>query len=355
MDEITPTWLTAALKAGGHDVNVASLGVVPIGVGVGIMSMVFRLTPTYDEGAGPASLVVKIAPPYEIIRMIAAGYGMYKREVEIYRELSPELELAPRFYYGTVDEETYDFVVIIDDLGHLRSTDQVQGCSIDDARHIVTALAKHHAQWWNSERLAALPYIQSAGAAPWPQFNDQSFKQSWPAIVERFGELVPERIAAICEHWSDFGPVMMEDTVNHPVTLCHGDMRLDNIFFNEGGDSPITVVDWQITNIGPGINDVAYFMSQSLTVDDRRAAEHELLGLYQANLVALGVDYPFEDLWNDYRRCLVFCLTYPITAGAGELANEHAFELCRTILRRCVAAIIDTNADEVGPIRTPSH
>jgi hypothetical protein len=94
---------------------------------------------------------------------------------------------------------------------------------------------------------------------------------------------------------------------------------------------------------------VAYFMSQSLTVDDRRAAEHELLGLYHANLVASGADYPFEDLWNDYRRCLVSCLTYPVTAGAGELANEHAFELWPAILGRCVAAIIDTNADEVGP------
>ena len=57
IDEITPTWLTAALKAGGHNVHVASLDVAPIGVGVGIMSLVFRLTPTYDEGAGPASLV----------------------------------------------------------------------------------------------------------------------------------------------------------------------------------------------------------------------------------------------------------------------------------------------------------
>jgi aminoglycoside phosphotransferase family enzyme len=133
--------------------------------------------------------------------------------------------------------------VIIDDLGHLRSTDQVVGCSVDDARHIVTALTKHHAQWWNSERLATLPYIQSAGAPPRPQFNDRSFKQSWPVIVERFGDLVPERIAKICEHWSDLGPVMMEYSVNHPVTLCHGDLRLDNIFFNEGGDSPITVVD----------------------------------------------------------------------------------------------------------------
>ena len=126
-------------------------------------------------------------------------------------------------------------------------------------------------------------------------------------------------------------------------------MRLDNIFFNEGGDSPITVVGWQVANIGPGINDVAYFMSQSLTVDDRRAVEHELLGLYHANLVASDVDYLFEDMWNDYCRCLVLCLTYPVMAGAGEHAKEHAFELWRTILRRCVAAIIDTNADGVGP------
>lgn len=353
MEEMTPTWLSGALQSGGIDVDVATLDATPIGVGVGIMSMVFRLRLTYERGEGPPSLVVKIAPPYEIIRMIAAGYGMYKREVQIYRELGVELGLAPRFYFGAFDEANHDFVIIIGDLGHLRSTDQIEGCSVDDARTIVTSLAEHHAKWWNSERLYELPYLQPAGAPPWPQFNDQSFQQSWPVIVERFGELVPQRIASICDHWSDFGPVMMEDTINHPVTFCHGDMRLDNIFFGADPVQPITIVDWQIANIGPGINDVAYFMSQSLTTEVRRASEHELLGRYHDHLTSSGIDYPFEDLWDDYRRCLVFCLTYPIIAGAGELVNEHAFELCRTILRRCVAAIIETDADEIGPIRIP--
>ncbi len=51
------------------------------------MSLVFRLRPTYEGAAGPATLVMKIAPPYEMIRAIAAGYGMYRREVEIYRQL----------------------------------------------------------------------------------------------------------------------------------------------------------------------------------------------------------------------------------------------------------------------------
>jgi hypothetical protein len=43
---LTAEWLTSALRAGGHDHTVSALEATPIGVGVGIMSLVFRLTPT---------------------------------------------------------------------------------------------------------------------------------------------------------------------------------------------------------------------------------------------------------------------------------------------------------------------
>jgi hypothetical protein len=74
---LTPDWLTRALVSGGLDVRVTDLDVTPIGVGFGVMSLVFRLTPTYEGPTGPMTLVAKIAPPYEQVRQIAAGYGFY--------------------------------------------------------------------------------------------------------------------------------------------------------------------------------------------------------------------------------------------------------------------------------------
>jgi len=347
--EISATWLTSALKAGGADLTVTDLMVEPIGVGVGIMSLVYRLTPTYEGTIGPKSFVVKIAPPWEQIRSIAAGYGFYNREVEIYRNLAPRLGLRPpTCYYGEFISDTDEFVVVIDDLGHLRSLDQLDGCPVDDARLIIESLARHHATWWGDPTLFELSYIQTAATPPWPQFNDQGFKQSWPVILERGGDLVPERVRAVGERWSDVGPVIMRKMANHKLTLIHGDVRLDNVFFHDDGGDPVSIIDWQIANIGIGTFDLAYFISQSMTVEDRREHLEDLLALYHATLVANGVsDYTIAEMWHDFRMCVLFCLTYPVLGGAGELANARALQLVRSMLERTVQTIIDTDADEL--------
>jgi len=348
-EALTAAWLTDALRAGGEDLTVADLDVEAIGVGVGIMSLVFRLTPTYEGTKGPATLVVKIAPPWEQIRSIAAGYGFYRREVEIYRNLTSRLGLRPpKCYYGEFNPETQEFVVVIDDLGHLRSVDQLDGCSVADARLIITSLAAHHAKWWGDSSLFDLPYIQTAATPPWPEFNDQGFKQSWPVILERAGDLVPERIVTVGERWSDVGPAIMRKMANHQLTLIHGDVRLDNVFFHTDGGDPVTIIDWQIANIGIGTFDLAYFLSQSLAVEERREHLDDLINLYHATLVEHGVsDYSMDELWADFRMCALFCLTYPVLAGAGELANDRALHLVRTMLERSVRMIIDLDADEL--------
>jgi hypothetical protein len=147
-DAITSHWLSSVF---GRDepVAISSVAVEPIGLGIGIMSLLFRLTPTYESGHGPRSLVAKIAPPYEMVRMIAAGYRFYETEVAIYRNLSPELGLRPpELYYAAHDSASDDFVILMQDLGHLRTDDQVEGCPIEDARAVVHQLALHHAHWW---------------------------------------------------------------------------------------------------------------------------------------------------------------------------------------------------------------
>jgi hypothetical protein len=347
---LTPDWLTRALVSGGLDVRVTDLDVTPIGVGFGVMSLVFRLTPTYEGPTGPLTLVAKIAPPYEQVRQIAAGYGFYRREVEIYRQLRPRLGMRPpEYFFGAYRAEDDSFVVVIEDLGGLRSHDQLIGCPIEDASLVVEAMAIHHARWWGDTTLLGLGYVQSAAESPWPEFNDQAMRQSWPIVLERFGSLIPERIRALGERWSEIGPVIMRDTVNHPFTLCHGDVRLDNVFFHETGD-PVSVIDWQIANVGQGAGDLAYFMSQSLAVDVRHRYQQELLDLYHRTLFAHGItDYGRDELWTDYRRAVLFDFTYPATAGAVELVHDRAWALAKSMLERSIAAIIDTDANDITP------
>jgi ecdysteroid kinase len=347
--DITPEWLSSVLSGDGS-LSISEVTMEPIGVGIGIMSLLFRLVPTYVSGSGPSSLVAKIAPPYEMVRMVAAGYRFYSTEVSIYRNLYPELGLRPpQLYYGAHNAETDDFVILMEDLGHLRTADQLEGCTIADARALVYQLALHHAHWWEDERLGD-SFITRFSRTPYPEYNGVAAAQAWPITEERFGHLIPARIRALATRWSEIGPVLMQDIENHPLTLCHGDVRLDNIFFHDDEASTVSVVDWQIASAGNGPLDLGYFMSQSLSVADRRSHEAELTQLYYDTLIANGVTaYSFDDFWLGYRKAILFCLCYPLTAGAMELVNDRALALGRSMLERSMTAILDLDADEVAP------
>jgi hypothetical protein len=352
VEAITADWLTGALRVGDPSSTavVDDFDLEPIGLGVGVMSVLFRITPRYAEGDGPATLIVKLAPPYDQVRAVAAGYRFYEREVAVYNNLCDDLVLRPpRCWYAAHDLETGDFALVLEDLCDHRVADQLEGCTPEDAELVVLQTARQHAKWWGDPRLTSLPFMQSPAEPPYPQFQEENIKQCWPVFLERFGDRVSDRIRVLGDNWADIGPNIMRDTDNHPTTLNHGDLRLDNIFFDDAS-STITLVDWQIAFRANGLSDLAYFMSQSLTVDDRRAHEDRLVHLYHETLMSGGVkDYGFDELWTDYRTATLFCLAYPLSAGALELVNDRAVDLVNAMFDRSVAAIEDLDADELVP------
>ena len=58
---------------------------------------------------------------------------------------------------------------------------------------------------------------------------------------------------------------------------------------------------------------------------------------------------PFAELWDDYRRNILFGLCYPMGVCAVELANDRAAALATAMLERSIAAIIDLDADQLAP------
>ncbi len=81
LDDLTPEWLSDAL--GRH---VTAVRGEPIGVGVGLVGTLFRLTLTGD--ADPATMIAKLAAPTDEGRFVATILNMYGREVGFYTQLS---------------------------------------------------------------------------------------------------------------------------------------------------------------------------------------------------------------------------------------------------------------------------
>jgi thiamine kinase-like enzyme len=230
--------------------------------------------------------------------------------------------------------------------------DQITGCHVTDAEVAVDAMAALHAHSWSGSRFADMPWLPSYADPPFPQVIAGMYKQSWPRALELAGERMPANIRNFGERYEELVPWFLEQLSQEPLTFCHGDFRLDNLFFGpRDGKPPVTIVDWQICFRGRAGYDFGYFVSQSLTPEDRRECEGALMDRYLKALAALGVEYPRDELVKDYKRTTAWCFIYPIVSiGQVEFANERQMELImHAFLDRAMAAIEDTGALDILP------
>ncbi len=351
IEDVSTGWLTGVLQGSGFDgAEITDMQVEVIGEGVGIMGLLYRVKLSYSDSSSeeaPDSVVIKVPSPHEQTRHIARAFMFYGKEIGFYRDAAKDTPLGtPECYAALHDPESDDFVLVLEDLDGTEVISQLDGCPIDKAEIAIEALAKHHAAFWESERfngdLSWLPY---GWDVPFPQAIAQGFSEAWPGCMEMFPNGVSDRIKKVGEKFPAVTGEMME-LADSPITLAHGDFRLDNLFFQ---NETLKVIDWQICIKTVGGYDVGYFLSQSLTIEDRRNHETELLDRYRKTLSEIGLDYPQDRLMEDYRRSILFCLAYPVQASAAALVNERAVQLVTEMFARVSTAIEDLDADEFLP------
>lgn len=345
-------WYTAALRSTGtigDGAEVTGFDSEPIGVGVGILGLLWRISLTYDRpDAGPATAVLKLPHTGAESRHIADAFHFYEREVRFYEQAAPRspVRTAARYASG-FDQASGDFFLLMEDFGGRTVYDQVTGCPVESAAADLHELAGHHAAWWASPDLESLPWVFRIVDPPNSVALPPALRQSWPIIEGQFGHLLPGPMFDAARRMPDAVVELMERLSEPPITLVHGDHRLDNLFF---GDDGVAMLDWQITGAARGPYDVAYFLSQSLVPEERKVVEGDLVGAYHRALVGHGVSgYSFDDCWDDYRLATLFCAVYPLNAGAVDLVNERAVALFTSMLERSVAAILDLDALELMP------
>ena len=356
VEAMTPAWLTQVLREDGvlGEGVVVAFSAEPLGVGVGFMSALRRLT-LQCEGAAegmPGTLIAKLPPSDPGARTIDEAFNFYEKEVGFYQQLASTTPVrAPRAHYAAFDAASHDFVLLLEDMAPSMIGDQLVGLSFAEAAMAVDALACVHARWWGDPALDQMDWLIPVNGV---EFNRLCgiVPQCWPAVLDFVGAAMPPAAKAAGERLATAMSAMLDEAYARPRTMAHGDYRADNMFFRPGCEvAPFAVADWQIIFKGNGIFDLAYLLTGSLDVEMRRARERELLALYHGRLVAEGVKgYSLEDCLDDYRFWVMLGLAWPVVAiGTLDTANPRGVALFRAWIERALAAIVDWKAWEMLP------
>jgi len=324
---------------------VSSFRRIPMGEGVGMMATLEIVEVGYAGDRPTERFVLKLKAVGETNRAVALAFDIYRREVLFYQRIASRTEIGtPRVAVAEV-VGAEDFVLMLDDLSAYRLGDQLAGCGRADAETAMVALARLHAPFWNDVDHPDLEFVPYETPSTHGDALRDGSVVGWDGTIAAFGEHVPPSIRAVKDRFLAAVPAMQRWLVTAPTTIVHGDFRMDNLFFGDvrAGQQPLVVIDWQGCLRSKGIRDVAYLLSQSMPIDERRASERDLVELWRRTLVAEGdIDYPADQAWEDYRRAVLALWTLVVViAGTLDAGNERGRAWMTEMIRRSAAAIED--------------
>jgi len=335
-EEITGDWLSGALGSEGLAVESIER------IGTGQMSDSFRVAYSGGSEGGGDTVVVKLAATDETSRGTGVALGIYLREVTFYRELRDRIggPLAV-CHLAAYDETEGWFTLVLEDVADGVQGDQIAGCTPEQARVAMVALARIHAPVLGDLALAAEGWLNQVNP-----LNQALLTALLPGFLERYeGRIAPEH-AEVCERLVDVLDAWESDR-RPPMGLVHGDYRLDNMLFH--GDE-VTVVDWQTPSIGPVMRDAAYFLSGGLPVADRREHEESLVRTYHEELLAQGVTgFDRETCWEEYRRQVFLGLIMSIGPAMIVERTDRGDDMFMAVVERTAQAALDLGSLDLLP------
>ena len=112
-----------------------------------------------DRGIGGCVLRVRGSGGSVVVKLPLeedpSSQDWLRREIDVYAAIGAGAGIGvPAVLHSAADE--YRAALIMEDLGRLRSGDDVVGCSRDDAEVAVAALGRFHGRWMRDSRLTIL-------------------------------------------------------------------------------------------------------------------------------------------------------------------------------------------------------
>ena len=235
----------------------------------------------------------------------------------------------------------------------MTATDQETGATPEEAKQVIREIAKLHGHFWDRVDQPPMSTLYDPTRLKNRMTVQLAYLAYLPRTLRHFGEFIPSDIRQLAEAYGPQAAAHLADLTKTPQTIVHGDLRLDNIFFGNGQE--LFLIDWQVSGLGGGLYDVAYFLGASVSTEVRRQIERETLEEYHDTLRNTGAtEMTFTECWDLYRsNMLARLLISVLVCGGLDLSDQHTRQMAELALQRSIAAIQDLDAAQFLPAKPP--
>jgi thiamine kinase-like enzyme len=234
-----------------------------------------------------------------------------RAENAFYKLVRPQLDIeAPVALWANYDPKSLASILVLEDLSSkVVFCDDRTDVSWDQAVAMVTAIAKLHSRFYEHPDLRgpSLPFRTL------PELYELTrlvgMDESEPTCFLMAEDVMPERFFRRKDEILGATYRSMEVQKTLPRTLLHSDCHIKNWYLTN--DGAMGLADWQILSVGHWSHDLAYALSSSLSIENRRLWERELIQIYLDAMSARGAPaVSFDAAWLRYRQQLFIALRF---------------------------------------------
>jgi hypothetical protein len=234
-------------------------------------------------------------------------------EARFYYYLADKLKVpTARCYYADWDPGVGQGLIVLEDLvdrggkfGH-----STQHAGVDGVATALSGLARLHGSLWNSPVLNQHPWLQTSMETAvdfdqvrimWHWIEENLKDPKFRAIAPKHYLDEPRRVERAFDRL-----VEIERAFAAPYCLILGDCHQGNTYILPNGER--LWLDWQLVRRGRPWRDLTYFMIGSLTIEERRENQRDLIAHYREQLLANGATnvIGLEEIWEQYRRWVMY-------------------------------------------------
>lgn len=342
LDQITPAWLTGVLRRNGLS-NEASVAELSYETGETSFSITVHLRISYTRNSdGPERLFLKFSKPTRPVTTPESGW-----EVLFYRFVAPRTpDLLPRCYDAVFSPEQRKLHLLLEDLSvtHYGERPSQMPPTRRNCELIVRALADIHAAWWRQP-----PWEVMGSSLPDRAEVDRRIhdvRERLALFMNFLGDRLSERRQRIYHDVLAALPdLYMRLLLPTAYTVVHDDVHIGNVLYpRDPSIDSVRIIDWQTWMIDLAPKDLAHMMALFWFPEQRSALEKPLLKQYHHRLRENGVaDYSWDQLWSDYRLCVIRKLFHP----AWQWATGHHPNIWWNHVERVLTAYEDLDCREL--------
>ena len=333
---LSSEWLNAALQPRFPGIDVRNVEPGPV---VDRISTNARFV---IECADGLSLALCIKGYFNEIGRAARYIGA--PEAYFYRELAARTGVRTlHSVYADIDPDTRHGVIITEDVASQGATflDGNSPYTPDQTAQTLAEFARLHAATWNSATYADAPWLGRA-------LDVWGLTATLDVIGRNFdgpnGQRIPSSVRDAHRLVDAYRSLASPEAAAGPWCVIHGDAHVGNVFLDAAGIG--SLVDWQLVQRGGWYLDVGYHIASTLTVDERRRTERDLLRSYLDALASHGVTPP---PWDDACRGFAFGMVHGFYLWSITTKVQPA--IIATLLHRLGTAVADH--DGLSAVQNP--